>query len=205
MHISWLGHTTIKIQAKPADKDITIIIDPYKTTNGINPRSLTPQIALFTHGEKNSITLSGNPFVLSSPGEIDTQGVLISAINGNDEKHIVVRVDVENMSIGHLGLTNVQPDERQLDILSGVDILCIPVGHPDSYDATAAVKAVNTIEPRVVIPIAFQSDNDPNAKPVDVFLKEIGAKTDVPEKKVILKKSSLPQEETEVIVLAKDV
>jgi len=204
MHISWLGTTAIKIQAKPADKDITIIIDPYKPAKGDFPRSLTPNIGIFTRGEKDSITLSGEPFTLSSPGEIDTQGVLITAVNGHDEKTIVARIDAEGISVGHLGMMNKQPNERQLDALSGVDILCVPVGHPDSFNAADAAKAVNTIEPRVVIPIAFSSENDPDAKPVDAFLKEIGAKSDAPEKKVIFKKKDLPQEETEVVVLSKE-
>ncbi|MBT3539161.1 hypothetical protein HN481_03475 [Candidatus Parcubacteria bacterium] len=52
--------------------------------------------------------------------------------------------------------------------------------------------------------MAFKSDNDKTAKPVDSFLKEIGSKNNEPEKKVILKKRDLPQEETEVIVLEKE-
>ncbi len=204
MHISWLGTTALKLQTKPFDTDVIIIIDPYKPEKGSFPRSLTPHIGLYTHGEKNSVTLSGNPFVLLNPGEIDTHGVLVSAVEGHDESNIMIRIDVEQMSLAHIGMTNKQLTTKQLDVLSGVDILCIPVGHKDSYDAEQAVKVVNAIEPRIVIPIAFKSDNDPTAKSIDIFLKEIGSKNGSPEKKVIIKKKDLPQEETEVIVLAKE-
>ncbi len=204
MHISWLGNTGVKLQVKPFDKDITVVIDPYKQKKGSSPRSLSPDIALFTRGKKESITLSGNPFTLSSPGECETKGVLVTAVQGKEKDNVLLRVDAEHMSLGHLGCTNKQPTDKQLEVLSGVDILCIPVGNGVCYDAEQATKAINTIEPRIVIPIAFKSDNDPQAKPVDSFLKEIGIKADKPEKKIIIKKKDLPQEDMQVVVLAKD-
>lgn len=204
MHISWLGTTALKLQAKSNNSDITIVIDPYKPEKGSFPRSLTPHIGIYTRGKDGSVTLSGEPYVLASPGEIDTHGVLVSAVQGHEPNTTMIRIDVEGVSLGHLGMTNKQPTAKQLEVLSGIDILCVPVGHPDSFDAEQAVKAVNAIEPRIVIPLAFKSDNDAKAKPVDAFLKEIGSKNGTPEKKVIIKKKDLPQEDTEVIVLEKE-
>lgn len=205
MHISWLGTTAIKIQTKPHADDIMIVIDPYRPAVGSFPRSLTPNIALYTRGEENSIPLSGTPFVLSTPGECDIKGVLITAVQGATTGETLVRIDTEQMSLGHLGLSSHPLTDAQLEALSEVDILCIPVGGPGSgYDPEAAVKVVNAIEPRVVIPMAFQSDNDPKANPVAAFLKAFGAAAATPETKVILKAKDLPQEETRVIVLAKE-
>lgn len=204
MHFTWLGGTAIKIQAKPFDKDTVVVIDSYKPVVGNFPRSLAPDIALFTKGEKNSVTLSGNPFVLSTPGECETKGILMTATEGHEEEHIMVRVDAEHMSVGHLGITNKPLTDKQLEVLSGVDILCIPVGGGDSYNAEQAIKAVNSIEPRVVIPMAFKSTNDPKAADVSSFLKEVGAQDVKSEKKVIFKKKDLPQEETRIVVLDKE-
>jgi L-ascorbate metabolism protein UlaG (beta-lactamase superfamily) len=205
MHISWLGTTAIRLQAKPFDEDIVIVIDPYRPAKGDFPRNLMPHIGLFTRGEEETITLSGDPFLLSMPGEIDTKGILVSAVEGFDEKSTMLRIDAEQLSIGHLGLVNKQLTERQLNLLSDVDILFVPVGGKDCYDAEQAVKAVNSIEPRIVIPVAFKSDNDPDADSVEKFLKEIGSKNhEAPQKKVIIKKKDLPEEETRIIVLEKE-
>ena len=204
MHISWLGNTAIKIQTKPMDREVTIVIDPYRPTAGAFPRSLAPQIAIFARGQDGAITLSGPPFVLATAGEIETHQVLITAVQGHAPGQIMVRVDSEGISLGHLGLTKLQPTEAQLDVLGDVDILCVPVGNGESFDAEGAMKAVNAIEPRVVIPIAYKSDTDPKAKPVDEFLKAMGAATEKAEKKVTLKKKDLPQEEMKIIVLAKE-
>ncbi|OIO18805.1 MAG: hypothetical protein COY69_02215 [Candidatus Magasanikbacteria bacterium CG_4_10_14_0_8_um_filter_32_14] len=204
MHISWLGNSAIKIQTKPFDKDVTIIIDPYKQTKGSCPRSLTPDIALFTRGEKDIITLSGEPFVFSTPGEVDTRGVLITAVEGHEAGQIMLRIDSEDMTIAHVGIIKKQLTPRQLEVLSNIDILCLPVGHPDSFDVENAIKLINEIEPKIVIPFAFNSDNDPDAKAIEGFLKEIGSKNGLPEKKLIIKEKDLPEEDTLVVVLEKE-
>lgn len=204
MHISWLGGTAIRIQTKPNAEDIVLVVDPYRTASGNFPRSLAPQIALFTRGEKDSITLSGNPFILSSPGECEMKGVLITAAYGSDRDHLFVRWDAEGLACASLGLTDKQPTDEQLETVGDVDILFVPIGAKGAYDAEDAVKAVNAIEPRVVIPIAFRSDNDPQADTADAFLREMGVKADAPETKIILKKKDLPQEETRVILLKKE-
>ncbi len=204
MHISWLGNTAIKIQTKPFDQDVNIIIDPYRPSTGEFPRSLMPDIALFSRGEEGIITLSGDPFVLSTPGECETKGVLLTATAGHEANTLMLRLDAEQLSVGHLGMANKPLTDAQIEMLSGVDILFVPVGNGEAYDAEAAAKAVNAIEPRVVIPMAFRCENDPKAKPVDEFLKEMGASNGTAEKKVIIKKKDLPQEETQVIVLNKE-
>ncbi|MFA7245176.1 MAG: MBL fold metallo-hydrolase [Candidatus Magasanikbacteria bacterium] len=204
MHISWLGNSAIKIQTKPFDKDVTIVIDAYKQAKGNSPRSLTPDIALFTHGEEEIITLSGEPFIFSTPGEIDVKGVLITAVEGHNPGEIMLRIDAESMTLVHVGMVSKQLNAKQVEILAGADILCLPVGHPNSFDAESAVKMVTELEPRVVIPYAFHSDNDPDAKAIDGFLKEIGSKGVQPETKVILKEKDLPQEEMQVVVLEKE-
>jgi hypothetical protein len=204
MHISWLGGTTIKIQVKPADKDIVIVIDPIKPDHGSFPRSLNPDVGLYTHGKTNSITLSGETFTLDTAGECETKGVLISGVDGHASGEVMYRLDAEGMSIGHLGLTDKPLTNAELELLGGVDILLIPIEGDGAYDAEGAVKTINIIEPRVVIPIAFRSENNPKIGTVDAFLKEMGTGPISPEKKIILKKKDLPQEETHTIILEKE-
>ena len=205
MHISWLGNTAVRIQIKPFDKDVDVVIDTYRPKTGEFPRNLSTDIGLFTRGAADSITLSGAPFILDTPGECETKGVLITAVQGHEEGQIMFRLDAEHLSLAHLGLVEKPLTDQQLEVLSDVDILLVPVGGKNCYDAEAAAKAVNAIEPRIVIPIAYKSDNTPDAEPVEKFLKEMGVTGKVQaEKKVIIKSKSLPQEETQVILLSKE-
>lgn len=205
MHISWLGGTTIKLVSKPSNEEVVVIIDPYKPEQGNFPRSLSPNVAIFTHGQKDGVTLSGEPFILDTPGECDIKGVLISAITGSEPNETMIRIDTENLSVAHLGLAKKTLTQEQREILSDIDILFVPIGGLGCYDVEAAVKAVNDLEPRVIIPIACQSENDPKAAAASQFCKEMGvAMTKEPETKIIIKKKDLPTEDTTVIVLAKE-
>lgn len=205
MHISWLGNSAIKIQTKPFDKDVIIVIDPYRPEKGEFPRSLMPDIGLYTRGEAGSITLSGNPFILATPGEVENKGVLVTAVQGHEADQLFLRLDAEQLSVGHLGLINKPLTDAQLEVLADVDILIVPVGGIDCYDAEAAAKAVNAIEPKIVIPMAHHSDTDPKAASVDLFLREMGVpKNGEPENKIIIKKKDLPMEEMKVTVLNKE-
>jgi len=181
MHISWLGTSAIKIQTKPLNDDVIVTIDPYKPAQGSFPRSLVSQIGLYTRGEKESITLSGDPFLLTTPGECETSGVLVTAIQGHEAGQVFFRIDSEYLSVAHLGNAKKELTDVQLGILGDIDVLIIPVGGGDVYDADQAVKAVNAIDPRVVIPMWYKSDNDADAKPVSDFLKAFGAKDIVEE------------------------
>ncbi|OGH79525.1 MAG: hypothetical protein A3G08_04640 [Candidatus Magasanikbacteria bacterium RIFCSPLOWO2_12_FULL_47_9b] len=204
MHISWLGGTAIKIQTKPFDTDITIIINPYKPVQGDFPRSLLSDIALFSARSHNTITLMGNPFLLETPGECEIKGVLVHGIEGKTPEEILFRIDSEHMSVAHLGSGKTPLGNQQIDALQGVDILILPVGGVDTYDAETATKIANMLEPRVIIPVAYRCDNDPKADPIETFLKEIGIPGEKTEKKVILKKKDLPQEETKIFVVSKE-
>jgi hypothetical protein len=204
MHISWLGTTALKIQTKPFTDDIIVVIDPYKPETGEFPRNLTADIALYTRSDAGSITISGAPFVANSAGEWEVKGVLIRAVPGHNAGETFLRLQSEHMSIGHLGKANKPLTDEQLSVLSGVDILCIPVGGLDCYDAQTARKIVQQIEPRVVIPMCYTSDNDPKAEAVSKFIKEVGVQPEEAEKKIIIKKKDLPQEEMHMIIISKE-
>lgn len=108
------------------------------------------------------------------------------------------------MAIVHLGVMTKKPDLDDLEKIGHVDILFIPVGDSERYlSVEDAAAIVTTLEPRVVIPVGYQCDSDPKAKPVTEFIKELGLKPDTTDKKIIIKKKDLPQEETKLMILEK--
>ncbi|MFA6490892.1 MAG: MBL fold metallo-hydrolase [Candidatus Magasanikbacteria bacterium] len=205
MHISWLGQTCIRLQTRFNDEDVITIIDPYRPETGEFPRSLAPSIALLSSGEKDSITLSQNPFVLSTLGECEKKEVMITAfpsLNGN----LIFKINAEQISVVHLGRLNKKPDISELEKIGTIDILIIPVGDNKQYlNAEDAASIVTALEPRIVIPMAYQCDTDKDVKPLGDFIKESGMKPASTEKKLIIKKKDLPQDETRLIVLEKNV
>ena len=204
MHLNWLGQTCVKLQTKNIDEDVIIIIDPYRPDQGDFPRNLAPQIALFSHGNDNAVTMAQDTFTVDTLGELEVKGVMIYAMPSNDG-NIIFKINAEGMNMVHLGKITKKIDNANLEQISGPDILFIPVGgHGEYLDAEMAANLVTTLEPRIVIPIGYQCDTDPKVGTLEEFIKEIGLKPENTEKKVIIKKKDLPQEETKIIVLEKN-
>ncbi len=203
MHLSWLGQTCVKLQTKFQDEDVTILIDGYKPSSGEFPRSFSPTIALFSKGEDSAATLSQNPFVLSTLGEIELKEVMITT-RPTTEGSIIFKINAEGLALVHLGKITKKPTVEELEALGHVDIVFLPVGdNNNSLTAEDAAAIVTALEPRIVIPIGYQCDTDQRAKPVTEFIKELGIKPDTTDKKIIIKKRDLPQEETKLMILEK--
>ena len=205
MHLSWLGQTAVKIQTKNADQDVIVIIDPYKPAKGDFPRSLGANLALFSKGSADSITLTQDPFILETLGELERNGVMLSGFPGPDGT-VIFKITAENISVVHIGAIKQTLSEDLIDKLGKIDILFIPAGGAPNYlDLELAAKLVTELEPRIIIPYATHTDSDPNAKPLEPFLKELGLKPDATEKKFVIKAKDLPQEDMKLWVLEKNV
>lgn len=204
MHLSWLGHTGVKLQTKNLDEDVVIVIDPYKPDAGEFPRSLAANIALYTRGEEGSITLTQDPFVLSTLGEVEIKGVMITGLPGNDGD-IIYKISAENINIIHLGEHIKKPSTDLVEKMGTIDILLVPVGGGEGTTPETAVEIMNLLEPRIIIPISYASDVSPDKKSVSDFIKLSGLPTEAPEKKTIIKKKDLPAGEMKLIVLEKSL
>jgi len=203
MHISWLGQTCIRLQTKNLDEDITVIIDGYKPAVGEFPRSFSPQIALYSHGEDDATTLSQNPFVINSSGECEVKGVMCYSYPCSDGQ--IFKINSENLNLVHLGKITKKIDEKVIEKLGSPDILFVPVGGGSEYlSPKDAADLISSLEPRLVIPMAYQCDSDPKAGTLTEFIKASGLKPDTTDKKIIIKKKDLPSGETKLVVLEKN-
>jgi len=205
MHISWLGQTCIRLQTKnKLDEDVVVLIDPYRPKTGDFPRSFTPNIAIYSHGQEDTATLSQNPFVVDILGEVEAKDVMIYALPGEGE-NIIYKINAEGLNLVHLGKMTKKIDDSKLEKVGTVDILFVPVGGKGEYlEPEDAAQIVTALEPRMVIPMGYQCDTDPKVGALTDFIKEIGIKPDITDKKIIIKKKDLPQEETKLVVLEKN-
>ena len=205
MHITWLGQTCVKLQTKHLDEDVVVLIDAYKPESGDFPRSFSPQLALFSAGQENTVTLSQNPFVMDTLGECEVKEVLATTWP-TDTGTIVFKINAENMSLVHLGRMTKKPDLETLEKLGAIDVLFLPVGGgKNSLSPEDAASLVTALEPRIVIPMGYNCDTDKDALPLSAFIKELGIKPEITDKKIILKKKDLPADETKLMVLEKNI
>lgn len=195
MHIQWYGQTSIKIQ----DKDATIAIDPYKEASIKSPR-MAADILLLTSDKLKAAasSISGDKFVIDSPGEYEAKGIFINGMSSNGNDETFYYLDINGVTVAHLGnTTKAELSDKQLETFENVDILLIPIGE----DAKASAKLVNQIEPKVVIPIFYKI---PKIKvkldTLDNFKKQISVKEETVAK-LSIKKKDIPQDETHMFIL----
>lgn len=217
MIITWQGHSCFKIQDKIGPDGATVVTDPFDKDLGLKADLKVPNfeadivtVSHHHHDHNNAAALRGAPFIIESAGEYDVKGVLIEGIDAyHDEKkgaerggNIIYRIEIDDISVTHLGDLGHILDNAQLEKLAGTDILLIPVGGKYTLDAKKAVEVISQIEPRIVIPMHYKTkDSKLDIDGVEKFVKEIGL-TPTYEEKLKISKKDLPAEDMELIILS---
>lgn len=200
MTITWLGDAGIRLQSK----DTVLVIDPPAAGRVPKPTRQSAQLVALTQAEgRDAKQIGGEPLLVTHPGEYELSSVFVYGLRlASAPKQLHFRVEVEDMSLGHLGDLDHKLDNGELAQLEGVDILFVPVGGHGLLTADQAAELISQIEPRVVIPIQYQAVGlKTNYDGVEKFLKAFGAKQAEPLDKWKIAKKDLPAEETQVIVL----
>lgn len=199
MHINWYGQGCFKIQSK----DLDILISPFdvKESGLRTPRIKKGLILAGKLNQKTSQDSSAEIFSISAPGEYEKEGIFIYGLVPKDDYPVIIyRIEIEGVSIVHLGGVNHLLSDEIVDELGDVDVLMIPVGGKNMLGAEKAAKVISQLEPRIVIPMNYKIPGlKVNLEGVDHFCKEMGVKKTETDK-IIVKKNNLPQE-TEITIL----
>ena len=208
MDISWLGHSCFRIRGSSG----VIITDPYSPDLGYSLGKPTARIVTVSHqhpGHSYVQGVSGEPREVAVPGEYEIGGNLILGVatfhdaekGGKRGKNTVYVVEVDEVSICHLGDLGHVLTAEQVEEIGNVDVLLLPVGGVSTISASMAAEVVRQLEPRVVVPMHYKTKAlNRELGPVETFLKEIGAKQVNSQPKLSFTRSSLP-ESTQVFLL----
>jgi len=208
MDISWLGHSCFRIRGR----ETTIITDPYSPTLGYSLGKPTAHIVTVSHqhpGHAYVQGIGGEPRLVTGPGEYEIGGVLLIGIatfhdgekGGKRGKNTAYLIELDEISVCHLGDLGHVLTAEQVEELDNVDVLLLPVGGVSTINAPMAAEIVRQLEPKVVIPMHYQTEAlNRELEPVARFLKEIGVEQVTPQPKLALTRSSLPAN-TQVFLL----
>jgi len=200
MDIGWLGHSCFRIKGRHA----TIITDPYSPELGYSLGKPAARIVTISHqhpGHSYIQGVGGDPRTISGPGEYEISGVLIIGIatfhddeKGNKRgKNTVYLMEVDGVSLCHLGDLGHVLTSEQAEQLDNVDVLLLPIGGVSTINAPMAAEVVRQLEPNVVVPMHYKTEAlKRELAPVERFLKEMGLKGITSEPKLSFTKASLP-------------
>ncbi len=208
MDISWLGHSCFRIRGTQA----TVITDPYSPDLGYSLGKPIARIATVSHqhqGHAYVQGIGGEPKVVTGPGEYEISGVLIIGMatfhdgeeGRNRGKNTAYLIEVDEVSVCHLGDLGHVLTTEQVEEIGNVDVLLLPVGGVSTINAPMAAEVVRQLEPKVVVPMHYKTEAlNWELEPVDRFLKEMGIKEINSQPKLSLTKANLPAS-TQVFLL----
>ena len=200
MDITWLGHSCFRLRGSHA----TVITDPYSPTLGYSLGKPTARIVTVSHQhDSHSYVqgIGGEPRQVTGPGEYEISGVLIIGVatfhdreKGKERgKNTVYVMEVDEVSVCHLGDLGHVLTAEQAEEIDNVDVLLLPVGGVSTIGAPMATEVVRQLEPKVVIPMHYKTQAlNWELEPVERFLKEMGVKEVNPQPKLSVTRSSLP-------------
>ena len=208
MDISWLGHSCFRIKGRQA----TVITDPYPPDLGYSLGKPTAHIVTVSHqhsGHSYVQGVGGEPRLVTRPGEYEISNVLITGVATFHDrergkkmgKNTVYLMEVDEVSVWHLGDLGHVLTAEQVEEIGNVDVLLLPVGGVSTINASVAAEVVRQLEPKAVIPMHYKTEALIwELEPVGRFLKEIGVKEINSQPKLSFTRSGLPAS-TQVFLL----
>ena len=202
MEITWHGHSCVRINSR----DVFLVADPYDVSGG---EFLTPQkadiVTTSNSDPKHSHTaaLTGNPRIIEGPGEYEVSHFYIKgtatpidhADTPGSPINTIYTIRVESLIVAHLGGLTQRLTTSQMDSLRQTQVLIAPISGPKSITAPILQEIISTIQPRILLPVQYGSDDEGDLSDPTSYLNEIGI-SEVPEPSIRLTvtETNLPAE-----------
>ena len=208
MELTWLGHSCFSIRGK----EKTIVTDPYHPDLGYllnKPHADIVTISHFHPGHSYVEAVVNNPKQVKGPGEYEIGGIFITGIatfHDTEKGHVkgsntVYVIEVDGIRLCHLGDLGHPLSSQLLEEIGSIDVLLLPVGEVSTIPVDIAVEIVKQLNPRVVIPMHYQTEVCGNLQPVDKFLNSMGIRDAEMKPKLLLTQTSLPTS-MQIVVLS---
>ena len=157
MKIKYLGHSCFVVTSN----NYAIVLDPFKDVRGFNDVELTANEVICSHShfdhaytEKINLIKADSPFnnYKLSAYHDECKG----SKRGLNDINILC---AENKKLVHLGDLGHELDDNYLKELKDVDVLMIPIGGTYTINDNQALKIINDINPKYIIPMHYKDGN----------------------------------------------
>ncbi len=189
LSVQWLGHTCFLFTGGGA----RILVNPFRPvgcTAKYRPPLVSADLVMISSqllDEGAVENLPGNPKLVYEAGVYDFKGIKFQGIALNHDRkggkqfgtNVAWRWTQAGINIIHLGGAAEQISLEQKILLGRPDVLFVPVGGgPKAYNPQEAQQAVQTLNPKLVIPTQYRTQAADPANcaitPVDQFLTLMG-------------------------------
>ncbi len=179
MKIRYLGHSCFEITTNTG---IKIITDPYQGVGYEMPAGLCADIVTVSHRHFDHCFTEGVccKRVLDTGAIYEEAGVKIYGIPSyHDEvqgakrgNNILFKMEIDGFSLCHMGDIGEACTPSLVEKIGRVDILLIPVGGTYTVDSVGAMRYVQAIQPKILLPMHFRpKDGSLDIVGIEPFLR----------------------------------
>jgi len=208
MEITWYGQSCFRLRSR----GLSVVTDPYGPSTGLKLPRLTATVVTVSHEHEdhnNVEAVKGSPFVINGPGEYEVEGIFVIGVaTWHDDKegrelgrNTAYLIEFEDLTICHLGDLGHVLSQEQVEQLSNIDVLMVPVGGRSTLTGTRAAEVVGLLEPGIVIPMHYRVPGlKAQIETANRFLKEMAVENPERIDTLTVTAGSTP-EETRVVLL----
>lgn len=185
--IEYFGQSSFGISNS---EGMQIVTDPYDPMLGYKFPSISTQVLTVSHDHfdhNNVAALKGyEQLINATTGSFTSEDIEISGFSswhdttqGSERgANTIYTYEVNKIKVCHLGDLGHEPSEELINSIGKVDVLMIPVGGFFTINSDEAIKIINSINPKVVIPMHYGTEAskpifEDYLAPVDDFTSKI--------------------------------
>jgi len=164
LKIRWHGHSCFEIT-----DDVTLITDPHDGKSiGIPAPNVEGDIILvshdhYDHNSVKSVDKEGSK-IITDDRKRNISNIEIKGIKSFHDEHqgekrgesIIYKFIIDGVAFCHLGDLGHEIDEDTIKRIGNVDILFVPVGGTFTIDAKRAWNVINSMNPKISIPMHYK-------------------------------------------------
>ncbi|HLF03716.1 MAG TPA: MBL fold metallo-hydrolase [Dehalococcoidia bacterium] len=208
MEITWLGHACFRLRSE----NQVVITDPFPESLGLQPDSRPATVVTVSNSHPNHSHwegVTGEPRVLSAPGEYQYAGVSVRGIMTplapgapQEQRNVAYSISLDGVNICHLGDINMPITPRQVEELSPADVLLVPLGGGCTLELEEVLKVMENLAPKIVIPMHYRIPGvSVPLQGLEGFLRRMGTGQTEPQPRLSVTPSNLP-EDLRIVLLA---
>jgi L-ascorbate metabolism protein UlaG (beta-lactamase superfamily) len=210
LDITWLGHAAIRMRAR----DAAVVMDPTDRSAGNDMGRPPGEIVTISHHHPHHdhvAGVKGDVMVIDGPGEYEISGIHIEGlraalrpVEGADPaalRSTIFIYESEELRLAHLGGLGAPPTAALAEHLSDLDVLFIPIDCAQALPADQAARTARALEPRIVIPIAYDPPARGMAPALQAFVQQLGLTPEEPVSRLTLNRRAVGGESTRIVLL----
>ena len=199
MDITWLGHSCFRLH----DADMVVVTDPFPASLGLKPDTRPASIVTISNPHPNHGNwqeVPGDPKVFAAPGEYEYNGVTARGVmtplgedTPQEQRNVAYSIEIDGISICHLGDISSPLTTRQVDDLKPVDLLFVPIGGRCTLDIDQVYQTLQDLDPKIVIPMHYETVGvKVKLNGLDPFVRRMGLELSQPQPRVVVTTGNLP-------------